>query len=415
MPNDMYVRASGSISVIGSRLGTISSTLNRERERAAPVAGSVFARLGQLVLLLVIARLVDGTERTALLSVVGLSASLAILTESGFSQYLLAECTRWPDAGTYRTGLFYHFALSVLGASAALVAASAALFAHPDGSTVLIAISLIASQAFESTMRTARTPWLVGGKFVHYSLPEISTTLAKLPFLGLAILSRDSLWLAAIGPVCMVSAAATAWGCLRRCEPPGSRRLSLISQIVPYGLGGNLSALYSQAPLVIAGFLLSPSDVAQLSVVYRVTQPVELLPATASQQAVRSLRDARRVTVLRHWASYLAVGCIVAIVLALTSSLISDLFRMPTSFRLLLILGLASIPLKFGNYLLVAGVLARRAVAARLRAALVCALLTVACVAVAAIMSGVQAVLLVSLATEALLAAMLFRAATGAR
>jgi hypothetical protein len=143
--------------------------------------------------------------------------------------------------------------------------------------------------------------------------------------------------------------------------------------------------------------------------VYRTIQPTELLPATITQQMIPSLRTATPSRIRRTWLIFVGIGAAAWIAIVACTPLINALYSVRVSLFPLLIIAGAGLPLKYGNYALVAGLVARGRIKNRLRSSLVAGIVAVALVGVAAALWGPREVLVGVIVAEAVLTALLLR------
>ncbi|WP_185747162.1 hypothetical protein [Humibacillus xanthopallidus] len=124
-----------------------------------------------------------------------------------------------------------------------------------------------------------------------------------------------------------------------------------------FGIGSALSALYSQMPMIMGTALLSWPDAARLAVAYRFTQPLEMIPATISTQALPRLVQQPRI-LKALVASMLGLGVVVVAVLLLVQGWVFSTLALPVNGHVVfVVVALALVP-KFANYSLVSAILA---------------------------------------------------------
>ena len=375
---------------------------------AAPLTSSLLARLAQVAVLATVSRLhFHGVA--AAVSGFGLVSSFAIITDSGFANYLLSTHAGTVPRQEYRQGLRYHALLAIAGATAA-VGSVAIIGRHELTPLVMeLVIAFGVTQVGDSLSRTARAPYLSLTRPGRFSVPELASTLLKVPIIVLALAFRSPYWLLFL-PVASTLVAAVAIAS-SHADLTDSRDVARLTgkTLWAYTASNSISALYSQAPVVIAGFFLGTANLAQLTLVYRTIQPTELLPATITQQMIPSLRTAPPARIRRTWLIFVGIGAAAWVAIVACTPLINALYGVRVSLLPLLIIAGAGLPLKYGNYALVAGLVARGYIKKRLRSSLVAGIVAVALVGAAAAFWGAREVLAGVVVAEAVLTALLLR------
>ncbi len=161
---------------------------------AAPLASSLLARLAQVAVLATVSHLrFHGV--TAAVAGFGLVSSFAIITDSGFANYLLSTHAGTVPRQEYQQGLRYHAGLAVVGATAAVV--SAAIIGRHELTPLVmeLVIAFAVTQVGDSLSRTARAPYLSLTRPGRFSVPELASTLLKVPIIVLALVFRSPYWL----------------------------------------------------------------------------------------------------------------------------------------------------------------------------------------------------------------------------
>ncbi|WP_236731563.1 polysaccharide transporter [Curtobacterium oceanosedimentum] len=355
-------------------------------------------RLLQLFLLFVLIQLSSGTAQNTLVTGFALLSSFAIFTDSGGSNYLLQLDEGRLGRRVFARAMGLHVLLAVAGGAAASAITLNARGASHDAAVVTVLLALAVAQTAESTMRTARAPSLHGGRDVAYALPDLVLIGLKGPLVLVALVTGVLPVLAFVAIPSLVLGTVTYLINRRplRRDVPVQRKLTLT--ILEYGVSGSLSSFYSQAPLVLGTAVLGVSMMAPLALAFRIVQPLEILPATVSQQLIPRLRR-RRFAPVRVWAWFAMTGLVIAAVLALLAVGFSD--AVPASFDLVVFLViLTSVPVKFGNYALVATAIGHGLVRSRLVAAAVVGVMTLAAVAAALVWAPSTALPAVTVASE---------------
>jgi len=372
----------------------------------APVVAAGSTRVLQLVLLAVLLALAEGGAQATLVAGFALLSSFAILTDSGATNYLLSLSKGRLGRPVHLQATAVHIVLATVGAAAAVTITLTAAGAERGTSVVIVMAGLAVSQIFDSVTRTTRAPQLVLGRDGSYALPDVALVVAKIPVLGAALL-LDRVDVLAIVAVPSTAIAVYTFLANRRAiaatveAPP--RMLRTIAQ---FGLSGSLSALYSQAPLVLGTIILGVGPIAPLALAYRVVQPLEVVPATVSQQLIPRVRGLKH-SFVRYWAAFIVTGLVftglLALFLPLISRLVGDDAFDPAVF---LIIALSVGP-KFGNYALVAYSMGRGYISQRLTATIVIGVIAVTLTIVFSVALGNTALAAVTLISEVLLAIVL--------
>jgi hypothetical protein len=372
----------------------------------APVIAAGSTRVLQLVLLAVLLTLAEGSAQATLVAGFALLSSFAILTDSGATNYLLSLTRDRLGRPVHLRATAVHIVLATAGATAAVVITLNSGGAERGTGVIVVMAGLAVSQVFDSVTRTTRAPQLVLGRDGSYALPDIALVISKAPVLVAALL-LDRVEVLAIVAIPSTAIAAYTFFANRRAiagsveAPP--RMLRTIAQ---FGLSGSLSALYSQAPLVLGTIILGVGPIAPLALAYRVVQPLEVVPATVSQQLIPRVRNLKH-SFVRYWAVFLLTGLVftglLALFLPLISELVGDDAFDPTVF---LIIALSVGP-KFGNYALVAFSMGRGYISQRLTATIVIGVIAVTLTLVFSVALGNTALASVTLISEGLLAVVL--------
>jgi hypothetical protein len=280
------------------------------------------------------------------------------------------------------------------------VAAASAI----PGEAVLLLVALGVSQVLDSLTRTIRAPLLVGRRDASYAFPDLALVVLKAVPLAIAALVPEALVLLAFPVVSLVVTAGT-WIAVRRGLPTtGDEPVRVFPQILEFGLSGSLSALYSQAPLVLGTAILGVDAVTPLALAYRVVQPLEVLPATLSQQLIPRIRTAGRAA-RAYWWRFALGGLVLAGILALLREPVARVFGGDAFDQVVFLVILLSVAPKFGNYALMAYAMGSGLVRVRLTATIVTGVVAVALTLIACLTAGTALLAGVTLAAELVLSA----------
>lgn len=363
-----------------------------------PTVAAGLTRVLQLVLLVVLVRLSSGETANLLVTGFALLSAFAIITDSGASNFLLslprASLTRRVHAKT----IGFHAVLAMLGAGVAVILTFAAVDFRMAVSTASILCALGFSQVLDSLTRTIRAPLLVGARDATYAIPDLLLLVLKMvPVAAAVALSQLDVLL--FLPAASLLVVVVTWLFVRRSLPAEHGADSRIfPRIFEFGLSGSLSALYSQAPLVIGTAILGVA-VAPLALAYRVAQPLEVLPATLSQQLIPRIRVSARPPHV-YWASFFGLGLALAVALALGRDYVAAIFGGGSLNGVIFLLVLASVAPKFGNYGLIAFTMGAGLIRVRLIATIAVGVFAVILTVSASFMFGAQGLAAVTLISE---------------
>lgn len=332
---------------------------------AVPTVGSGALRIAQLAVLLVLARHGESDQRDILLTAFGLLGVIGIFTDSGAGNYLLAADPETVSRALYRRVLLIQGSTAVAGVAVVLCSSLMIGDGAASSSTVAILASLSVTQTLDSLIRAAKAPLLAAGRDDRFGQVDLASSIGKLTIAGTALAAQETLILLAMPAI----SAGVLLICLRLARPRASETplpRGVTLRVLEIGASGSLSALYSQAPLVIGVGVLSVADAAKLAAVTRIVQALEFLPATAAAQAIPRLRRNPQA-VRRWWISLTVFGVTSAVALFLTSPWLERLLTLKLSYEpVVAVLGLA-LAIKFGNYILVSAMLAQQMMRTRLR------------------------------------------------
>lgn len=367
-----------------------------------PTLGSVLVRLTQLLVLVVLANVAGDTARSALVAGFGIVSAAAVIADSGAANFLLTSRSGRVGRRVMAAVLGIHSAFAVAGGVLAIAICLVSFSESIDALTLWILVSISLTQILDSMTRVARAPALLRGSDSAYAAPDFILTALKVPLLIAAWVSGELMLLLALP---LVSAGVFAWTIaqtMRRLEPGGSYP-RLFRHVLMFGMAGAASALYSQSPILVGAFFLPVEGLAVLSLVYRVIQPLEILPATASQQLMPRLVR-KRYASIPIWASFAATGLVLAIAVVAARPVIEQVFGVPLEPWIVLIVVASALPLKFGNYALSAIVMARGLVRWRLVVTLIVGLVVATAVVVLSATLSVYGAALMTPIGELLLA-----------
>jgi hypothetical protein len=370
-----------------------------------PTGAAGLTRVLQLVLLVVLTRVSEGQAQNALVTGFALLSSFAIITDSGAANFLLSLPRTRLTRGVHARAVAFHAGLGSLGAAIAVVIAVAAASTIPD-EAVLLLVALGVSQVLDSLTRTIRAPLLVGRRDASYAFPDLALVVLKAVPLAIAALVPEALVLLAFPAVSLVVTAGT-WIAVRRGLPTvGDAPVRVFPQILEYGVSGSLSALSSQAPLVLGTAILGADAAAPLALAYRIVQPLEVLPATLSQQLIPRVRAAGRPA-RAYWWRFALGGLVLAGILALLREPVARVFGGDAFDQVVFLVILLSVAPKFGNYALMAYAMGSGLVRVRLTATIVTGVVAVVLTLAAALTAGTALLTGVTLASELVLSAVI--------
>lgn len=323
-----------------------------------PSIGTAALRLTQLVILVALSRLADAGERNVLVTAFGLLAAVGIISDSGAGNFILANDPKELTRTVFRRVLSVHMITTSLGVVAVLVAMLGLGDDRVSGGGIGVVVALSLTQTFDSLVRVCKAPLLLQGRDGAYGLIDIGSIAAKAPILAAVFLSGQLgwLWLLPLPSLVLIV------GLLSTLHPPTGAPDEplprLVRRILEIGASGSLTALYSQAPLIIGAATLSIANAATLAAATRIVQAMEFVPATLATQALPRLRRLPR-KVLPWWACLVGLGSVMAVLLVAFRPLIERILHMDIEPTIVLIALASALTLKSGNYLLVAGLLAR--------------------------------------------------------
>jgi hypothetical protein len=366
-----------------------------------PTGAAGLTRVLQLVLLVALTHLSAGSAANALVTGFALLSSFAIITDSGAANFLLSLPRTRITRGVHARAVAFHAALGALGAAVAVAITVAAASSIP-GEAVLLLVALGVSQVLDSLTRTIRAPLLVGRRDASYAFPDLALVVLKAVPLAIAVLVPEILVLLVLPLVSLVVTAGT-WIAVRRdLATTSDEPVRVFPQILEFGLSGSLSALYSQAPLVLGTAILGVDAVTPLALAYRVVQPLEVVPATLSQQLIPRIRAAGRPA-RAYWWRFALGGLVLAGIIALLRGPVEQVFGGDAFDQAVFLVILLSVAPKFGNYALMAYAMGSGLVRVRLTATVITGVVAVALTLVACLAAGPTLLAGVTLVSEIVL------------
>ncbi|MEV8136178.1 hypothetical protein [Microbacterium aurantiacum] len=314
---------------------------------SSPASSSILLRLSQLLVMVVGSQVLPSDARASFLVAFSVVAAFGVFSDSGAGNFLLAQPVL--SRTTFEKAVATQLWVAAAGAALGAVYSVVFLPWPSTASGLLIAGSLGASQALDSATRAARSGRLKSGDDWGFSLGDGVAALAKM------LLATSGLLLDSITFVLGLPVASAIVFCFMylysRPSRSGANQRGQVRQIFKFGLAGVTSGLYSQAPFLLLSAIAPIQASAALSVLLRVVQPLEIVPAVASQQ-VLARASSRRVPVARLWLCFTALGALFGTILILLRAEISELFGSETLPLVLAITVALILPIKFGNYLL---------------------------------------------------------------
>jgi O-antigen/teichoic acid export membrane protein len=371
-----------------------------------PTLGAILVKLLQLGVLVALSA-GDSGSRETLIAGFGLLSAFAILADAGGGNYLLTRPRATVSRVVYSRVVSIQLAVSLAG-----VFASFLFLMVSAGDSVRSALGVLVpialAQALDGGSRSIRAPILLEKRDLRYAAVDLFLFVGKAPIVFVAIAAEDVCWLVLLPLPSLIVAGATFVKVYKRLPKLTSDEVHVFFPMMEFGITGALSALYSQSPMIVGGLFLSASDLAVLAVVYRVVQPTEVLPSMLSQQLMPRIVVKSR-SPGRDWGYFAATGLGVAVGLVIALPLVESVLNQTIEPVLaFLIIAAASVP-KFGNYALVAHLLARGRVRQRLYVTVFVGVVSLALSAVVGAFGSLVLFGLVSLISEILLSVLAAR------
>lgn len=384
----------------------------RTTRLAAPALAGGLLRVSQILILVALATAsADPSTTLSLVAAFGIAAAFAVITDSGAATYLLAEGGREITREVLNRCLLVHASLGSAGAFSACLLVLLRFDSLQSPVMALVAFAIVVTPAVDSALRVVRTPLLVRGLDHRYAGPEMGIALLKAIAAGVVFITGDVAWLLSL-PLTSALLLVVTWLQVRTSLPGGLPDENTTRSILVFGITGAATALYSQAPLLAAGFLLPIQAVAVLTICYRIVQPLEFVPATICQQAIPRLRKGR-LRLVTLWVGLTAAGLTGAALIAVGRPVVETLFETSIRPSVVLILVAASMPLKFGSYALSAAMFANGLVREKLMVTVCVGLLVVIASFLVPAISGIRGTAAVTLTAEAMLSVALMLALRG--
>lgn|GEM_PF-2597534 len=343
----------------------------RRASNLLPTVSNVVQRLSQLIVLWFLATQTPSSVRVELVAVFGLLSTFAMLSDSGSGGYLLARKPEEINAGVVHSAAALHACLATLGLLSAAVYVGLFLSPSLDAESLWLLSALALTQQLDSLQRVVRSPELVYGDPIAYARPELLCAVLKIFAVGMAaVLAPDVVFaLPVISAVFLVLAWLGGSSQSRR----GRARRGQWRSTLSFGVGGTFNALFSQLPLLVGGAMLAAPSLASLTILFRLTQALEVAPGTMSLQLIPPYRD-RRATWIRDALTFAGGSAVLALLMLALLPVLEALLEMSLPWVAAALLGLGFV-LRAVNYQLTAWLLARDAAKRRL---ILVALLTAA-------------------------------------
>jgi hypothetical protein len=379
----------------------------RRARLVAPSMGAVILRATQLIILVVISQAANDPLKAPLIASFGIIGAVGVMTDSGAANFLLADRGELSRRLLGRV-ISIHAGIALSGAVSAIAYSAWRFDPIQTADAIWVVVSLGLTQALDSTTRVCRTPQLAHGADHRYAAVDFLLAALKMPVVVLAYTDRELLWLIGL-PVASVCVLLYALQASARLLPTGDPPNRLAGRVLLYGVTGAASALYSQSPLLISSALLPAGEIAVLTLCYRLTQPLELLPATLGQQAMPRFR-AGTLALRRYSVGLVGLGGALGLAVFVSLPVIEWAFGAEITPVAVFLVIVASVPIKFGNYGLTAYVLAHGLVHQRLFITVAVGLSAIVAVLAGAVAGSLEAVAAVTLGSEILLSGALLAA-----
>ncbi|MGI8393093.1 hypothetical protein [Leucobacter sp. W1038] len=330
---------------------------------ASPSFSSVLQRLTQLLVLVALGQLSDGLQQSALFASFGIIAAFGVIADSGAGNFLLSQSAQSIGRRELNYTILIHFGIATAG-TILTVSYCFLVFGESLGALLPLVVFLALAQFIEGLLRVAKAPLLLAGRDLAFGAVDLPIILGRAALVVAAMESRQLYllcWIPAVSGIVLVAAYAYVY---RRIQPIGTAKVRPRA-VLKYGLAGASSALYSQSPVLVAGLMLPVAQAGTLSLVTRLIQPTEILPATLSQQAMPRLRS-RKLDGGQFGLGLFLMGICIAACIFFVWPAVEALFSVQGTMGLILLLLLASLPFKFLNYALVAHLYVRDAAIAKM-------------------------------------------------
>jgi hypothetical protein len=302
----------------------------------------------------------------------GVVAAVGVLSDSGAALYILNSTNL--SSKDFKKCLALQLSISL---SASLIGTAYSFLAlewRDSFSVIALILSLFISQSADSLVRVARAVQLLRGSDLKYASGDALLAITKIAAAG-AVAATSSLAFLALLPVASSAIAAyfisKSLRGLESSEPHAS-----IVDVLKFGLSGVFSGMYSQAPYLIAVAIIAPESVAELAIIIRTMQPLEIAPAVASQQLMPRVTK-RRLAPIPIWISFVAVGAGAGGAVVLARPIIERVFDTSLESQVAIYTLAIALAVKYGNYALTAFALALGGVTKKIYASAIAGLVAV--------------------------------------
>ena len=369
-----------------------------------PTISTGLVRLVQLAILLVLSNIASGEERNLLVAGFGLLSSFAMMTDSGAGNFLLSTPLAHISRAIYNKAIVFHFGLAAIGSILAISFIAVPARGDIPQASLILLIAFAATQSIDSTSRIVRAPAMVAGRDAAYALPDVVLLLLKLPILVATVATADLQFLLLLPIPSLIVVAATYATARSRLPVNGNNQERIYRRILEFGATGALSAFYSQSPLLIATTFLPLSELATLTIVYRIIQALDLVPGTLSLQMIPRVRN-RTTGPGTYWIAFFVGGALISAAVLIARPLIEYLFGEPFGDIAVFVLVALSFAPKSANYALVAFLMGKGLIRTRLVLTAFACVTSVALAFVLVVTAGVTGLAVVTLTVELLFAA----------
>ena len=334
---------------------------------ALPTLSTGLLRVNQLLVLILAASLGQaGIERDFLVTALGVMTAASIFSDSGSVNYILAAERTALHRATYRTCIRTHIGLGALGVMVALAVLAIRAAVGTPGPDVWIAILAVGlSQLGDSLLRVVRAPLLLAGRDAQFALPELSLGAGKLGVLAATFFLESLLALIFLPALSIIGVVVTKMSVERRLDDGNAAGWPVAREVLRFGITGAASGFYSQLPMIVAAASLPLSSSAMLAVAYRVTQPLELVPASLSQQVMPRMHRMRAL-LGRLWFAFALYGLGASALVLLGSDLLRAAFRIQSWDGTVLLIVASALVMKSGSYLLAGALMVQGGIVQRL-------------------------------------------------
>jgi hypothetical protein len=393
----------------------MSSRVANAARLAVPSGGAVLLRLAQMCVIAAGSAVSPHEIRASLLATFGVVSAVGVFSDTGAITYLLtrkkADLSRRMVARSFSVQL----CTSLVGGLAGTLFCVLVLPWPTWSQGVLLAVGPISAQMVESAVRVLRAPVLVRHADARFGVIDVMIAVGKVLVVGACLIVWSPLVL--LGLV-VPSLVVLAWVAHREGRNLPDRADSpRVRDIVAYGLAGASSGLYSQVPYLVCAAVAPVSVTGSLALALRVVQPLEVVPGVMGQQLLTRMKDGRAVFLV--WTVFVGLGALSATLVVVSRPLIEILFSYRFTPVVVLYVIALSVPVKFGNYALTAGVIGAGRLGAKIGTSLAVGAVTVVLTVLAAAHIGAlgaaSALVVGELLLTGGLSAVLVRSAMSAR